>query len=149
MDIEFHYYMTHLIAVRAGLSPAEASIIAQSAQEIDDNHIPVSVGFGTSAAYENVISQTMNILHPHHNQKIYPIFHFIPGDPDAPGARRKDGVRNKWATTPNSPLANKMLDTALRSGDLYRVGASAHAYADTWAHQNFVGKDDVCNEMPD
>ncbi len=51
-------------------------------------------------------------------------------------------------TTPNSPLANEMLDTALTSGNLYRIGASAHAYADTWAHQNFIGKDDVCNEMP-
>ena len=148
MDIEFHYYMTYLIAARAGFSPADAVIIAQSAQEIDDNHIPVSVGLGTEASYENIISQTMNILHPHHNTKIYPIFHFIPGDPDAPTARRKDGIRNKWVTTPNSALANQMLDTALASRNLYRIGASAHAFADTWAHQNFVGRDDVCNEMP-
>jgi hypothetical protein len=42
-----------------------------------------------------------------------------------------------------------MLDTALRSGDLYRIGASAHSFADTWAHQNFVGKDDIYNVMPD
>jgi hypothetical protein len=149
MDIEFHYYMTYLIAARAGFSPAQASLIAQSAQEIDDNHIPVSVSGGTPAAYENAISQTMNILHPHHNEKIYPIFHFIPGDPDAPSARRKDDRRSSWVTTPDSPLANEMLQTALKSGDLYRIGASSHAYADTWAHQNFVGKDDVCNEIPD
>jgi len=137
MDIEFHYYMTYLIAARAGFSPAQASLIAQSAQEIDDNHIPVSVSGGTPVAYENAISQTMNILHPHHNEKIYPIFHFIPGDPDVPSARRKDGSRSIWVTTPNSPLANEMLETALKSGDLYRIGASSHAYADTWAHQNF------------
>jgi len=148
VDIEFHYYMTYLIAARAGFSPGDALIVAQSAQEIDDNHIPVSVDAGTNAAYENVISQTMNILHPHHNQKIYPIFHFIPGDPDAPGALRRDGVRNVWVTTPNSPLANQMLDTALTSKNLYRIGASAHAFADTWAHQNFIGRDDAGNEMP-
>ncbi len=149
MDIEFHYYMTYLIAARAGFRPAEAAIIAQSAQEVDDNHIPVSVSAGTAAAYENAISQTMNILHPHHNARIYPVFHFIPGEPDAPSARRRDGRRSEWMTTPNSALANQMLDTALASGDLYRIGASSHAFVDTWAHQNFIGKDDTCNEMPD
>ena len=148
MDIEFHYYMTYLIAARAGFSPADAAVIAQSAQEIDDNHIPIEVGAGTAQVYEGTISQTMNILRPWHAKRIYPIFHFIPGDPDAASARRVDGARSDWVTTPNSALANEMLDTALRSGDLYRIGASAHAFADTWAHQNFLGKDDAFNEMP-
>ncbi|MBL7097740.1 MAG: hypothetical protein ISS15_08790 [Alphaproteobacteria bacterium] len=148
MDIEFHYYMTYLIAARAGFSPADAAIVAQSAQEIDDNHVVMKVSAGTPYAYTSTLSQTMDILRPHHNKRIYPIFHFIPGDPAAPSARRKDGVTNPWVTTPNSPLANEMLDTALRSGDLYRIGASAHAYADTWAHQNFLGKDDAFNVMP-
>jgi hypothetical protein len=148
MDIEFHYYMTYLIAARAGFVPADAAIIAQSAQEIDDNHIPIRVSAGTEFVYDSVISQTMDILHPHHNMRIYPIFHFIPGDPDATSARRKDGLRSRWVTTPNSPLANEMLDTALNSGDLYRIGASAHAFADTWAHQNFTGECDIYNRMP-
>ena len=148
MDIEFHYYMTYLIAVRAGFVPSEAAIVAKAAQEIDDNHIPIIVSAGTPEAYLSTLSQTMNILHPHHATRIYPVFHFIPGDPDAPSARRRDGVRSPWVTTPNSRLANMMLDTALSSGDLYRIGASAHSYADTWAHQNFLGKDDALNEMP-
>src|ERR1700761_1890272 len=148
MDIEFHYYMTYLIAARAGFPPADAAIIAQSAQEIDANHIPVRVSAGTPYAYDSLISQTMDILHPHHNLRIYPIFHFIPGDPDAPSTRRKDGRHSPWVTTPDSALANRMLDTALRSGDLYRIGASAHAFADTWAHQNFLGKADAYNRMP-
>ncbi len=148
MDIEFHYYMTYLIAARAGFPPAEAAIVAQAAQEIDDNHIPIDVSRGSPYAYESTISQTMDILHPKHAARIYPIFHFIPGDPDAPWARRKDGTKSLWVTTPNSALANEMLDTALRSNDLYRIGASAHAFADTWAHQNFLGKDDPFNEMP-
>ena len=148
MDIEFHYYMTYLIAVRAGFPPGEAAVIAQAAQEVDDNHIPISVSAGTPFAYQSVLSQTMDILHPKHDQKIYPIFHFIPGEPDAPSARRKDGLMSEWATTPNSVLANEMLDTAFKSNSLHRIGASAHAYADTWAHQNFLGKDDAFNEMP-
>ena len=148
MDIEFHYYMTYLIAARAGFSPTEATTIAKSAQEVDDNHIPITVSAGTPAAYLSTISQTMNILHPHHAARIYPIFHFIPGNPDAPSAARRDGAKSPWTTTPNSALANTILDTALGSGDLYRIGACAHAYADTWAHQNFLGRDDVLNEMP-
>jgi hypothetical protein len=148
MDIEFHYYMTYLIAVRAGFTPADATIVAQSAQEIDDNHLVMKVSQGTSYAYTSTLSQTMDILRPHHARRIYPIFHFIPGDPSAPTAKRKDDGTSPWVTTPNSALANEMLDTALRSGDLYRIGASAHAYADTWVHQNFLGKDDSYNVMP-
>jgi hypothetical protein len=148
MDIEFHYYMTYLIAARAGFNPADAATLAQSAQEIDNNHIPIEVGAGSADGYLSTISQTFDILRPQHDERVYPIFHFIPGEPDAPSAQRKDGRRSIWTTTPNSPLANEMLDTALRSGSLHRTGASAHAYADTWAHQNFLGRDDALNEMP-
>src|ERR1700723_1635681 len=109
MDIEFHYYMTYLIAAWAGFQPAEAAILAQAAQEVDDNHIPISVSKGTAAEYESIISQTMDILHPRHNERIYPIFHFIPGDPAAPSAKRNDGASSVWVTTPNSSLGNEML----------------------------------------
>jgi len=70
MDIEFHYYITHLIAVRAGFHPAEATTLAQAAQEIDDNHISISVSKGTLTEYESLISQTMDILRPRHNKRI-------------------------------------------------------------------------------
>ena len=140
--------MTYLIAARAGFPPAEAALVAQAAQEIDDNHIPIAVNAGAQDNYLSAITQTMNILQPHHTRKVYPIFHFIPGDPDAPSTRRKDRLRSGWVTTPNSPLANALIDTALRSKNLYRIGASAHAFADSWAHQNFVGGSDVYNEMP-
>jgi hypothetical protein len=148
MEIEFHYYMTYLIAARAGFSPVEATIIAHSSQGVDDNHVPISVNPGTAFVYENVLSQTMDITRPHHDTRIYPIFHFIPGDPKAPSAARKDGKVSQWTTTPNSALAHAMIDSALTSKNLYRIGASAHAYCDTWAHQNFLGIEDDFNEMP-
>lgn len=148
MDIEFHYYMTYLIAARAGFKPADAAIIAQASQGVDDNHIPVEVQGGPSLPYRNELSQTMDISRPHHDARIYPIFHFIPGDPNSPTARRKDGRKHAWVTTPDSPLANEMLASALRSGSLHRIGASAHAYCDTWAHQNFVGRQDSFNVVP-
>lgn len=148
MEIEFHYYITYLIAARAGFSPAEATVVAHSAQAVDDNHVPITVNAGTPFAYENVLSQTMDITRPHHDTRIYPIFHFIPGDPKAATAARKDGKVGLWNTTPNSTLAHAMTDSALASHDLYRIGASAHAYCDTWAHQNFLGIEDDFNAIP-
>ncbi|HZU63181.1 MAG TPA: DUF6765 family protein [Novosphingobium sp.] len=147
MDIEFHYYMTYLIATHAGFAPADAATIATASQEVDDNHIAIVVNQGTPEAYASTVSQTMDITKPHHDLRIYPIFHFIPGEPNAPSARRQDGQTSVWMTTPNSPLAQAMLQTALSSGSLHRIGASSHAYVDTWAHQNFIGKDDPLNEM--
>ena len=97
--------------------------------------------------YNNQISQTMDIVRPHEDLLIYPIFHFIPGDPNATSAARADGRTDPWVTTPNSDLANQMIDAALASGDLYRIGVSAHGYVDTWAHQNFLGKRDTFNEF--
>ncbi len=147
MDIEFHYYMTYLIAAKAGYSASESTTIAHAAQSVDDNHIPIRLVDEGGISYENSISQTMDILRPHEDSLIYPIFHFIPGDPKAPSARRKDGVQHQMVTTPNSALANQMLDAALRSKDLYRIGVSAHGFVDTWAHQNFVGARDPFNEF--
>jgi hypothetical protein len=37
MDREFHYYMTHLIASRAGFWPDDAFTIAHASQYTDEN----------------------------------------------------------------------------------------------------------------
>ena len=149
MDIEFHYYMTYLIAARAGFTPPEAEVIAHAAQSVDDNHIKYRVKGAPRGDYLNYVSQTMDILKPTKQLlRIYPIFHFIPGDPDAPSARRKDGRKDGWVTTPNSKLAGKMIDDALGSKNLYRIGVSAHGFVDTWAHQNFLGRRDPYNDLP-
>jgi hypothetical protein len=149
MDIEFHYYMTYLIAARAGVPASQAETIAHAAQSVDDNHLRYRITGAASGDYLNYISQTMNILKPTQQLlRIYPIFHFIPGDPKADTARRKDLVEDPWVTTPNSAVAGKMIDSALASGDLYRIGVAAHGYVDTWAHQNFLGRGAAFNNMP-
>ena len=54
------------------------------------------------APYRNHFSQTMNILKPKDQlMRIYPIFHFVPGEPDAPSARRRDGKMHILNTTPS------------------------------------------------
>jgi len=150
MDIEFHYYMTYLISAKAGFDANESTIIAHSSQYVDDNDIIFEIDKGKASAYRNYISQTMNILKPKPNLlRIYPIFHFIPGDPLAETALRKDGKMHWLNTTPNSSNANAIIDLALASGNLYRIGIASHSYVDTWAHQNFVGYFDEFNAMSD
>ena len=76
MDIEFHYYMTYIIARRAGFSPNDSSVIAYSSQYTDDNTEHLYISQDTPDAYESYISQTVNILKPQKElMRIYPVFH--------------------------------------------------------------------------
>lgn len=148
MDIEFHYYITYLVAARAGYTPQQASVIAYASQYVDDNDIIHEINVGLDSYYSNYISQTMNIFKPKRKLlRIYPLFHFIPGEPMAESARRKDGKLHYLNTTPNSMNAQAVLQAALNTGDLYRLGIAVHAYVDTWAHENFVGYFDEMNAL--
>jgi hypothetical protein len=134
--------------MRAGFSRADAVILAHASQGVDDNHVPVVINEGHPMEYKNTISQTMDILRPHDDKHIYPVFHFVPGDPNAPSAARIDGKIDPMVATPEAPIALAMIKAALVSGDLHRIGVSSHVYLDTWAHQNFIGRKDVFNKLP-
>ena len=60
---------------------------------------------------------------------------------------RADGCMHWLNTTPDSDNANRILDTALETGNLYRIGIATHGYADSWAHQNFTGFYNEFNSM--
>ena len=152
MDIEFHYWITGWIARTAGFEQDEAKIIAYASQYVDDNDICFRIrDRNGSKNYRNFISQTMNILKPKQElMRIYPIFHFVPGDPEAESARRRDNRVHLLNTTPDSANANEIIDEALKitgENSLYRIGIASHSYADTWAHQNFVGWRDSFNQI--
>lgn len=150
MDIEFHYYMTYLVAAKAGFGPDDAFKIAFASQYVDNNDVIFEVDKGKPTAFRNYISQTMNILKPKPKLfRIYPVFHFIPGDPQNSTAWRKDGKMHWLNTTPDCENANLIMDAALSSQDPYRIGIACHGYADTWAHQNFVGFYESFNAMDD
>lgn len=148
MDIEFHYYMTYLIAKKAGFSADDAQVIAYSSQYVDDNDIIFKINIDTGEYYENYISQTMNILKAKKKlMRIYPIFHFIPGEYDCDEARRKDGKMHLLNCTPDSENAKYILRESLKTDNLYRIGIVSHSFVDTWAHQNFIGYYDDFNSM--
>ena len=152
MNTEFHYYLTGIIARAAGFDEDEAKVIAESSEYVDENDISLAIEDRASGeAYRNYISQTMNIFKPQREiMRIYPVFHFVPGDPLHEGARRTDGKMHLLTTTPDSEIAGRLLDEAFKASDenrLYRIGIATHTYADTWAHQNFVGWYDYFNNM--
>ena len=144
MNFEFHYHITGIIAHEAGFSEEETQIIAYACQFVDDNTVIYDV-----EGYLNYISQTKNILKPRKTlMRIYPIFHFIPGDPMAESARRRDGKMHLLNTIPDSELSREVMKMAFKSPlekRLYRIGIASHTYADTWSHQNFVGASDSFN----
>lgn len=156
MNKEFHYWITGMIAHAAGFNNRETTVIAHSSQLVDDNDNTVSVfddEMSLTLAYQNQVSQTMNILLPRRDlMNIYPLFHFIPGDyQHAP--ERVDQKTHLLNTTPNSANAQAVLQDALNAFTvkdtlgLYRLGIATHAFADTWAHQNFTGSWEAFNDM--
>ena len=151
MDYEFHYWVTGILAARAGFSADEASTIAYAANYTDDNVVEMNVEHQDreKAPYHVYISQTMDIFQPQSKRMIvYPCFHFVPGDPLSSTAYRKDGKMHVLNTTPGNANAVALMESALNSTGptrLYRIGIAAHAFADTWSHQNFVGYKDGFN----
>ena len=141
MDIEFHYYITFILCRQAGYSGNDAYKIAYSSQYTDDNTHHYYVNYPDGGHFLNEISQTMDITKPSRKrQKIYPLFHFVPGGAEAEETCCIDCDDEKcFVTIPNSENANMLLKDALASEDLYRIGIAIHAFADTWSHQNFLG----------
>ena len=67
MNIEFHYWITGLIAEHAGFSAEDAQTIAYSSQYVDNNDFEVAVFDAENDVVPSCtshISQTMNILLP-------------------------------------------------------------------------------------
>lgn len=153
MDTEFHYWMTAIIAERAGFSREEATTIAYASEYVDENDVSIEVAYRDrrKKPYRNFVSQTMNILKPRRElMRVYPVYHFVPGDPEAETARRRDGRMHMLNTTPDSENARALFEAAFRAPQhirLYRIGIATHMYADTWAHQNFVGWFDSHNHL--
>ena len=151
MDIEYHYYMTFIIALRVGFGKEQAYKIAYSSQYTDDNDTSYKIDDGREDEYNNYISQTMDITKPQEERlRIYPIFHFMPGtskeiwqsSPD-----RKDGKFHLLNTVSNNQNAAALLNDALLSENSFRIGIATHMFADTFAHQNYVGFKDEFNAM--
>lgn len=139
MNVEFHYYVIHFLASRSGFSGREAAILATSSQNVDDAIMAWETRTA-SGPWRGIVTQNYLFWDEDISDSVYLPFHFVPGEEAIAAARRRDGARNPFIVTPDSPLAKAILLDALGSRNLYRVGIALHSYADTWAHQNFTGR---------
>jgi hypothetical protein len=155
MNREFHYYVICYLAHKAGFSSGDSETIAISSQMVDDAKLPWSIGGSPEAGVQKpgrsakglLTEVTQNYLFWDHDiaRDVYLPFHFVPGDSRSVAARRSDKRVHELAVSQDSDNARSLLIEALRSGNLYRIGIALHAYADTWAHQNFTGTTDDFN----
>ncbi len=146
MNIEFHYYALHFLCRSAGFSEADSMTVAMSSQLVDDCVAPWSIADGSSRERTQV-TQNYQFWDSSVASEIYRPFHFIPGDRGLASSRRKDGRAGRFSVTEDSPLAREILVAALKTRNLYRIGIAIHAYADTWAHQNFSGDSEPENTL--
>ncbi len=165
MDIEFHYYITFILCRAAGFDADESYLIAYSSQYTDDNNKQYFINYNGGGGFTSKISQTADITKPKKKlQSIYPYFHFIPAGKEAAEFCKfktelteecknssffNCGEENCLLTVANSKNAQEILDEALNSGDLFRIGIAIHSFADTWSHQYFMGCENGVNSSPD
>lgn len=151
MNLIFHYYATGFLALRAGFEPAEARIIAYSAQYVDHALVPHRVEAdkpgGGRAVYRTMATHHFGFWDPAQEDSVWLPFHFFPGGDPAPRPGRIDRRASVEAVVPNGEPVRELLVAALRSDDPYRIGIALHCYADSWAHQNFTGRRDDFNTL--
>ena len=141
MDKEFHYYITYLAAIAAGQPQENAYKIAYSSQLVDDNNCDIVIKF-RNKYYHNILTQTYDPTHSK-AEHIWQSLHFIPGCKGR--SNRVDRAIDRRLVTPNNKIAKIFLQFALNSGNPYMIGIAAHGYADSWAHQNFIGSFSALN----
>lgn len=147
MNVEFHYYAVHALALQAGLDASFARDLAGASQYVDAATVALSLQT-PRGAYLVEPTQNYTFWDEAVRSEVYLPFHFLPGDAAEAATRRIDGARNPYAVTPNGELAKGLLVDALRDRDPFRIGIALHAFADTWAHQNFSGLMEAFNELP-
>lgn len=139
MNVLFHYYAVRWLACEAGIPDAEAEIIARSSQYVDEAIRPLRVETG-SAPYDTLVTQDYLFWDDRILSDVYLPFHFVPGDVEGASRKRRDGARNPLAVTPSGPIVKELLVEALKTRNPYRIGIALHAFADSWAHQNFTAR---------
>ena len=156
MQIDGHHALTYIAARLAGFAHRPASIIAYSAQYVDDATNSGVIRFTNDAMY-NRISSAHKMLDYRNsdelaNHKVWVPFHFLPGNGGAPaGENPKGSFIRKLVCTPDSYVARDMLRACVVDHEkpyaLHRLGIAMHVYADTWAHQGFAGVNHKINEV--
>lgn len=159
MQIDGHHTGTYVTARLAGFDHADAEIISYAAQYVDDatNEGPIQFQdnpymYARIASAHSMIDYN-NLIEVKNHLAWLP-FHFLPGNGLLPaGESPPNGEIGKLACRPDSPVARDMLRMAMGDRDkprgLHRLGIAMHVYADTFAHQGFIGALSAGNRVKD
>jgi hypothetical protein len=146
MNSEFHYYAVYYLCRKAEIPPPDSFIIACSSQLVDDNITPYIIET-SRGDYPVQITMDYQWWGGKGDGETTIPFHFIPGEYREGAGKRNDGTGHRDLVTPGSPRAKELLIAALKTRNLYRIGIALHGYADTWAHQNFIGRSHPLNRI--
>ncbi len=156
MQIDGHHAMTYIAARLAGYGHKPASVIAYSAQYVDDATNSGVIHFDNGAMYSRISSAHKMLDYRNAdelaNHQVWVPFHFLPGNGGKPaGENPKGSFIRKLVCFPDSHVARDMLRACAVDRDkpyfLHRIGITMHVYADTWAHQGFAGVNHKINEV--
>lgn len=156
MQIDGHHTLTYIAARLAGFSHPKASVIAYSAQYVDDATNSGTIRFDNGAMYCRISSAHKMLdyrnLNELANHQVWAPYHFLPGNGGEPaGKNPKGSFINKIICHPDSYVSRDMLKCCVKEKNklyaLHRLGISMHVYADTWSHQGFAGVNHKINEV--
>ena len=155
MQIDFHHGVTYVVARSAGFNHREASIIAHSAQYVDDSTNAGTIQFDNGIQFTRISAAHKLFDYRNFRQlanyQVWIPFHFPPGNDSLPAGQSPAGSPiNSLICRPNSYVARSMVRECIRQRhapcSLYRLGITMHVYADTWSHQGFVGVNHRVNQ---
>ena len=136
MNSIFHYYATNFIAQKAGFGIEDSEILAYSCTYVDSNVAPLRLCLQSGIEYSTISTHHFGFWNPAQEDDIWLPFHFFPGG--------STNIHSE-VTLPNSAPVKELLVVALKSRNLFRIGIALHTYADSWAHQGFVGRSNSIN----
>ena len=144
MDSEFHYYLTYFLAREAELPEHHARILS-CASSYPDNALVAYRILTDRGEYRSLATHHLGFWDKSQEWESWIPFHFVPGDPHVSAGRRRDGRVHPLAVSENGRHVRTLLIEALKTRNLYRVGVALHAFADSYAHQDFTGTRDDFN----
>ncbi len=155
MNKDFHYGAVTVLARWAGYSKEETHTIAYASQFVDELTVNGQIRFDKDNYYGAVKSYTfrqtvkdtaesveylLENLIDLTNRDTWMPFHFI-------------SDRDDMVTKANNSIARKMVENAIEDAHrnpkyaLHRLGAALHSFADTWAHDGFIGRATYLNSV--
>jgi len=138
MQADNHFYVTFLLACRAGIDLDTAELIAWADQYTDE-----CMETGHAYALETQTTRWDKARESQFQVTTLIPFHFVPGDLSNDFGEVLLKNDKDWLVEAGSNRAGSLVAKAINDKDPVRLGVALHAFQDTWSHQGFTGaKDD-------